>query len=215
MSAAFQRPVSARLAIAIFLVPGISAWFTLREGYSVTARVVSFLWALPGALLGLAILSVMFSSEPSAFDKGMARAQAEAELKGSGTNTETIMLPPKENAVETADPTISVAGQTSTYTAAPSRPPAQPEWAKGLPGYDIKAHCNSMGNMGGSTSYGVIEMCQDQEMSSVKTINSYWAKIPSETQAHCNQMATMGGTGSYGVLKMCIEQELASRGRVR
>lgn len=38
------RSVSVLLGIGIFFLPYIFAWFTLREGYSTTARAVSFLW---------------------------------------------------------------------------------------------------------------------------------------------------------------------------
>lgn len=34
------------LAVGIFFMPYIFAWFTLREGYTVTSRVVSFVWLL-------------------------------------------------------------------------------------------------------------------------------------------------------------------------
>ncbi|QQV64935.1 Uncharacterised protein [Acinetobacter junii] len=38
------RPVSVLFGVGIFFLPYIFAWLTLREGYSTTARVVSFLW---------------------------------------------------------------------------------------------------------------------------------------------------------------------------
>ena len=42
----FERRVSILLGIGIFLMPYIFAWFTLREGYSKSARFISFGWLL-------------------------------------------------------------------------------------------------------------------------------------------------------------------------
>jgi hypothetical protein len=41
-----ERRVSILLAIGIFLMPYFFAWFTLREGYSKSARFISFGWLL-------------------------------------------------------------------------------------------------------------------------------------------------------------------------
>ncbi len=40
----FERKVSILLGIGIFLMPYIFAWFTLRDGYSKSARFISFGW---------------------------------------------------------------------------------------------------------------------------------------------------------------------------
>lgn len=42
----FERKVSILLGIGIFLMPYFLAWFTLREGYSKSARFISFGWLL-------------------------------------------------------------------------------------------------------------------------------------------------------------------------
>ena len=42
----FERKVSILLGIGIFMMPYIFAWFTLREGYSKSARFISFGWLL-------------------------------------------------------------------------------------------------------------------------------------------------------------------------
>lgn len=42
----FERKVSILLGIGIFIMPYIFAWFTLREGYSKSARFISFGWLL-------------------------------------------------------------------------------------------------------------------------------------------------------------------------
>ena len=43
-----NKKVSIPLAIGIFLIPLIFAWFTLRKGYSKTARMISFGWLILG-----------------------------------------------------------------------------------------------------------------------------------------------------------------------
>ena len=39
-----ERDVGLLLAIAIFFLPIIFAWFTLRKGHSVVARIIAFVW---------------------------------------------------------------------------------------------------------------------------------------------------------------------------
>ncbi|MGA6135863.1 DUF4236 domain-containing protein [Acinetobacter dispersus] len=41
-----ERKVSILLGIGIFIMPYVFAWFTLREGYSKPARIISFGWLL-------------------------------------------------------------------------------------------------------------------------------------------------------------------------
>ncbi|WP_419819938.1 hypothetical protein [Acinetobacter sp.] len=41
-----NKKVSIPLAIGIFVIPIIFAWFTLKKGYSNTVRIVSFGWLL-------------------------------------------------------------------------------------------------------------------------------------------------------------------------
>lgn len=50
-----NKKVSIPLAIGIFLIPLIFAWFTLRKGYSKTARMISFGWLI----LGFAAFALM------------------------------------------------------------------------------------------------------------------------------------------------------------
>ena len=50
-----QKKVSIPLAIGIFIIPIIFAWFTLRKGYSKTARIVSFGWLIFGFIIYLAV----------------------------------------------------------------------------------------------------------------------------------------------------------------
>lgn len=45
-----NKKVSIPLAIGIFIIPIIFAWFTLKKGYSNTAKIVSFGWLLLGVL---------------------------------------------------------------------------------------------------------------------------------------------------------------------
>lgn len=204
-----ERPVSARLAIAIVFVPLIFSWFTLRQGYSTLARVISLGWA---ALVFLLVI-------------GGAAGDKEDLSKGPPiTSSVPAVQLPSEQPMVASQPSEMAQPVMPSTTPAPVPPPpsqpiasAQPEqisWVAGLPGYDIKSHCNEMGSMAGNVSYGVIEMCQRQEMSSAREINGYWTRIPADTQAHCKDMASMGGTGSYGVLDMCIKQEMSSRSRL-
>jgi hypothetical protein len=53
-----KRNVSGRLGLGIFFLPHIFSWFTLRQGYSITTRIVAFCW-----LGGLVILSILSNSQ--------------------------------------------------------------------------------------------------------------------------------------------------------
>lgn len=55
MNSIKNKKVSVSLAIGIFLIPLIFAWFTLRRGYANSARIISFGWLITGFML-LAIL---------------------------------------------------------------------------------------------------------------------------------------------------------------
>lgn len=66
MSNTQSRPVSALLGIGIFIWPLIFAWFTLREGYSTTARVVSFVWAGISFLFGILVFVAMVAAGSAA-----------------------------------------------------------------------------------------------------------------------------------------------------
>lgn len=50
-----KRKVSIPLAIGIFIIPLIFAWFTLRKGYSNLARIVSFGWLIAGLVAFLLV----------------------------------------------------------------------------------------------------------------------------------------------------------------
>ncbi len=54
-----KRKVGAALGIGIFLLPWIFAWFLLRRGYSIVARVISFGW------MAIIILFIIGSSHPA------------------------------------------------------------------------------------------------------------------------------------------------------
>lgn len=45
-NASHHRAVSLALALGIFLLPIIFAWFTLRQDHSTLSRVVSFIWLI-------------------------------------------------------------------------------------------------------------------------------------------------------------------------
>jgi hypothetical protein len=41
-----KKTVSNLLGVGIFLIPFLFSWFTLRQGYTTQARVLSFLWLI-------------------------------------------------------------------------------------------------------------------------------------------------------------------------
>ena len=59
-----NKKVSIPLAIGIFLIPLIFAWFTLRKGYSKTARMISFGWLILG-FVAFALMPTPPASKPA------------------------------------------------------------------------------------------------------------------------------------------------------
>mgnify|MGYP001796643353 CR=1 FL=1 len=41
-----ERKIGTGLILGIIFIPGIFAWFTIREGYSTKARIISFSWMI-------------------------------------------------------------------------------------------------------------------------------------------------------------------------
>lgn len=79
-----QRPVSPRLGVAIFLLPPVFAWFTLRKGYSKAARIFSFLWL--GFIIynvGLDVADTSPKSAQSVASEAPTAAETEAAVKKS------------------------------------------------------------------------------------------------------------------------------------
>lgn len=68
-----KRNVGAALGIGILFLPWIFAWFLLRRGYSVIARVIAFGW------MALVILFAIGSSHPSQTTTSSAPAAATVE----------------------------------------------------------------------------------------------------------------------------------------
>lgn len=60
-----KRTVSVPLALGIFIIPIVFAWFTLRKGYSTLARVLSFGWLLAG-IVAFALLPSVPEESPVA-----------------------------------------------------------------------------------------------------------------------------------------------------
>lgn len=56
----YERPVGFLLGLGIFLLPLIFAWFTLRQGHTTRARVISFVW-----LILVLFLSFPRNNEPT------------------------------------------------------------------------------------------------------------------------------------------------------
>lgn len=61
-----RRKVGAPLAIGILLLPIVFAWFTLRRGYSVLARAVSFVWLVLSFVIGIGVTSTPHVVAPAA-----------------------------------------------------------------------------------------------------------------------------------------------------
>jgi hypothetical protein len=68
-----NKKVGFLLGLGILLFPLIFAWFTLRQGYSTFARVVSFVWLILCLIAGLTVnpyfnfysMSMNLNSEPT------------------------------------------------------------------------------------------------------------------------------------------------------
>ena len=89
-----RRKVGIGLGIGIFLLPIVFAWFTLRQGYSTAARVISLLW------LGLSSLFWLIFWI-GAIGAAVSGTYSELEEVGSPTEqVETVVA--DETAVETA-----------------------------------------------------------------------------------------------------------------
>jgi len=71
-----NKKVSIPLAIGIFLIPLIFAWFTLRKGYSKTARMISFGWLI----LGFVAFALMPTPPKSTADNTTQEHAAPTEL---------------------------------------------------------------------------------------------------------------------------------------
>ena len=93
-----KRKVGAALGIGILILPWIFAWFLLRRGYSVVARVISFSW------MAIIILYAIGSSHPS-----------QTVTANSTPAAATAEKPTKAKRV--ADKSGAVASSTATETA--------------------------------------------------------------------------------------------------
>lgn len=74
------RKVSILLGIGIFVMPYIFSWFTLREGYSKLAKIISFTW--------LAVLIAMPFIAPNSED--VSHYQAENKAKANSTENSAL-----------------------------------------------------------------------------------------------------------------------------
>lgn len=89
-----RRKVGISLGIGIFLLPIVFAWFTLRQGYSTTARVVSLLWLGLSSLVWLVFWIGAI---------GAALTTSYSELEEVGSPTEQVeTLAADEASVEAA-----------------------------------------------------------------------------------------------------------------
>lgn len=93
-----KRKVGAALGIGIFLLPWIFAWFLLRRGYSIVARVISFGW------MAIIILFTIGSSHPvpaTTADAPPAAATAERPTTAKQATRKSAAASPAK-ATETA-----------------------------------------------------------------------------------------------------------------
>ena len=82
------RKVSPLLAIGIFVIPFIFAWFTLRRGYSVTARIAAFAWmVLSFVLIG------GFGGDGAPGSSGSTSQRGGDELSFAQVMTDAIAAP--------------------------------------------------------------------------------------------------------------------------
>lgn len=79
-----MRRVSAGLAIGIFLLPIVFVWFTLRDGYTKSARAIAFGWLIISALLG-----ILSAAQP----QDETQAIAEAPIDGEDIEAEEKEVP--------------------------------------------------------------------------------------------------------------------------
>lgn len=84
------RKMSILLGIGIFLIPIIFVWFTLRQGYSTLARVVSFVWL---------ILTLIIVFAPS--NQTVSSSNTTTEHVASVSNEQQDTTEAHEEAVET------------------------------------------------------------------------------------------------------------------
>lgn len=80
------KKVSAPLAIGIFLIPLIFAWFTLRKGYTTTSRVISFVWLILG-FVAFVLIPNPTNSNHNETDKIIANtSQIESNIKNQNNS---------------------------------------------------------------------------------------------------------------------------------
>lgn len=80
-AASEKRSVSILLGVGIFFIPVIFSWFTLRKGYSVLARVLSFTWLV----LSIAIIGAQDGTENRVASKSGYTSTEERQM-GSKSN---------------------------------------------------------------------------------------------------------------------------------
>lgn len=89
----YERPVGFLLGLGIFVLPLVFAWFTLRQGHTTRARVISFIW-----LILVLVLSFPRSNEPVPTPVQAVPAQNAPAIPAQSTATKQIDI--AENAFE-------------------------------------------------------------------------------------------------------------------
>lgn len=100
-----RKNVNLPLGLGILVLPIVFAWFTLREGYSKTARLVSFAWLI------LTILVFFVVEDPKPTESAVEKAKVETPeniTKPSAINTKE-QLAQALTAIENEQKVISAA----------------------------------------------------------------------------------------------------------
>ena len=91
------RKMSILLGIGIFLIPIIFVWFTLRQGYSTLARVVSFVWLILTLIIVFAPSNQTVSSSNTTAER-VASVSNEQQTT-TAEHAEAVETPPQEQQV--------------------------------------------------------------------------------------------------------------------
>jgi hypothetical protein len=103
-----DRKVAIPLGIGIFLMPYIFSWFTLRKGYSKTARAVSLAW-----LIFIPALLVISAAWEAVDPEGFKKASEEAEQSRLAEKAERQSAELATKSVESLDENASKSKETA------------------------------------------------------------------------------------------------------
>jgi hypothetical protein len=99
-----SRSVGLALGAGIFLIPLVFAWFTLRNGYSRTAKVVSFAWLA----ISLVLIGVQGGQENAPANSADSGAKAVEQVAQAAPATDKAVTPAIEPSSSKAKETLGV-----------------------------------------------------------------------------------------------------------